>query len=94
MGYPLYEEDFTFNYKRREPPPKGWYSLEGGWYLTFGALKEELQIKPKKKLLEYLKEKNPETQTLENPHNHRPFTVYNAEDLGIDRNPNYKERVY
>ena len=65
-------------------------------YLTFDALRKELQMS-KEKLLEILKGKKVETRHLENPHNNRRFIVYKGLDLGIDRNPDLegrKERVW
>ena len=93
------ESDFTPDKlgAKRYGIPNGWWKIDGDWYLTFSALRSELHTS-KPKLIEYLKDKNVETQQKVNPYYpSRTFTVYKAEDLSIDRNPDLekmKERVW
>jgi hypothetical protein len=74
--------------------PRGWWKIEDGWYLTAGAAKRELHSKRKFDMI--VATGRVRTNTLVNEYNNKPFTVYRAEDLGIDRDPqleNERERV-
>lgn len=73
--------------------PDGWWKVENEYWLTIGALKNELQLKPKQ-LKEKIAEINPTTKKLENPHNHHKFTAYKATDFKIWRDPTKKEKVW
>lgn len=64
----------------------GWWELEDGWYVTAGAAMKALHMGRKRFeqwFREYLRMRKVKTQTLNNPHSGRDFTVYRARDLGI-----------
>ncbi len=63
----------------------GWYPIEGLWHLTIGAARKELEVTTKQ-FNELIKQNHVLTETLQNPHNLRPFTVYFLDSLQLIEN--------
>ena len=74
----------------------GRWEIDGEWYLTAGAAMKELHIPQSKKerFFQLVKDKKVRTKQLPQPYQKRMFTVYSAEDLGIEEPFDGKERVW